>query len=75
MPRLLDFDAICETGVAKNWTTLNRRIQKEGFPPGRLIGRKRFWNEADFLAWLESRPVGKAPLRVWAKKNHHAGAA
>ena len=46
--------------VANNWTTLNRRIAKEGFPPGRLVGRRRVWTEAEILRWLETRPTAKA---------------
>ena len=56
------------TGDPRNWTTLNRRIDKEGFPPGRLVGRKRVWTEAEIQRWLETRPSAKVPLRGCAKR-------
>jgi predicted DNA-binding transcriptional regulator AlpA len=75
MPKLLDYNAVRQTGVANNWPALNRRIANEGFPPGRLIGRKRLWTEAEVTAWIESRPVGKAPLRGWAKNKGGSNAS
>lgn len=54
--------------LAPNWTTLNRRIANEGFPPGRLVGRKRVWTEAEILRWLETRPTAKLPPRGRAKR-------
>ena len=64
---LLLFDDIRERKLARNWNTLNRWIKEEGFPPGRLIGRNRVWTEAEVMAWVESRPTGKAALRGRAK--------
>jgi predicted DNA-binding transcriptional regulator AlpA len=73
MKALLDFEGICELQIASSWSTLNRRIANEGFPPGRLIGRRRFWKAEDVSAWFDTRPTAKAPLRGWAKRK--AGAA
>ena len=41
--RLLRFKDLGEPdlGLVNTWTTLNRWIEQEGFPPGRLIGRDR----------------------------------
>jgi predicted DNA-binding transcriptional regulator AlpA len=68
--KLLDHEALAEIGIADNWTTLNRRIAKEGFPPGRIIGRRRFWTEMEVERWIESRPSAKLPAdKGWAKAN------
>jgi hypothetical protein len=54
--------------LCRTWTTLNRLIKEEGFPPGRLIGRERVWLEDEVFDWIKSRPTGKAPLRGNAKR-------
>ena len=70
---LLLFDDIRERKLARNWNTLNRWIKDHGFPPGRLIGRNRVWTEPEVLAWIESRPTGKARLRGRAKQLANGG--
>lgn len=37
--------------------TLWRWIEKRDFPKPTYIARRRFWREADVIAWLESREV------------------
>jgi predicted DNA-binding transcriptional regulator AlpA len=71
--KLIPFEGICELGLANNWTTLNRRIANEGFPPGKLIGRRRVWTESSVVEWVESRPTAKAPLRGFAKRLKNGG--
>ena len=68
MQLLLRFEDLRTQGLVQTWTTLNRWIDKLGFPSGRLIGRNRVWTEAEVLAWIESQPIGKAKLRGRAKK-------
>ena len=50
-----------------SWTTLNRLIDQEGFPRGRLIGRRRFWLLSEVMRWIEAQPSDKAKLRGCAK--------
>lgn len=40
-------------------SALERWIRRPelGFPKARMIGQRRFWVEAEILAWLESREV------------------
>jgi hypothetical protein len=49
--------------LVSTWTTLNRWIEQEGFPRGRLIGRDRVWTEDEVLGWVEAQPTDKATLR------------
>lgn len=65
--QFLFFDDLRSRRLVTTWTTLNRWIVEDGFPPGRLIGRNRVWTEAEVSAWIESRPTGKATLRGRAK--------
>jgi hypothetical protein len=49
-------------GVVNNWPTLVNRINKYGFPPGRLIGpNARAWTEEEVEAWIAARPVARKP--------------
>lgn len=68
--RLLRFKDLGEPPLklVNTWTTLNRWIEQEGFPRGRLIGRDRIWVEAEVLKWVESRPARKTPPRGRAKQ-------
>ena len=80
MKLLLFFPDLKENRVANNWTTLNRRIKEEGFPAGRMIGRRRAWTPAEIQAWIDCKsPANRAPLKGWAKariaQRDKAGAA
>jgi predicted DNA-binding transcriptional regulator AlpA len=67
--RTLFFEDIRELRLANSWTSLNRRIAKEGFPPGHMIGRRRVWTDREVFAWIESQPTeNNAPLKGIAKK-------
>jgi len=45
-------------GIVSNHVTLKRWIEKEGFPPGIMLGpNTRAWREEDVEAWLASRPT------------------
>jgi hypothetical protein len=65
----LFFEDIKRMRIANNWTTLNRRIQLEGFPQGRMIGRRRAWSASTVDAWLSLPMKGfRQPLRGWARR-------
>lgn len=40
------------------WRWLNDPAK--GFPAPIYIGRRRYWREADVIAWLEDQPAAKA---------------
>ena len=63
MIRLLRFRDLRERGIINNWPALRYRIDRDGFPPGRMIGpNSRAWTEAEVDAWIKSRPTaGPAP--------------
>jgi len=69
----LRFRDLKEQGVANNWVTLNKRIDQEGFPAGRLLGKNtRVWDELEVVAWLDSRPTARLPSRVRAARSTEA---
>jgi hypothetical protein len=58
----LRFRDLKARGIVNNWPTLQKRIEKFGFPPGRLIGpNARAWTEQEVENWIASRPVAKKP--------------
>jgi predicted DNA-binding transcriptional regulator AlpA len=58
MTTYLRFSDLQERGIVKHWLTLRRWIEREGFPPGILLGpNTRAWPETDVERWLESRPI------------------
>jgi predicted DNA-binding transcriptional regulator AlpA len=65
LSRLLRFRDLKARGLVNNWVTLNRWIQEQGFPPGRLLGpNTRVWTEAEIEAWVASRPVAKTDTKA-----------
>jgi predicted DNA-binding transcriptional regulator AlpA len=55
---LVRFRDLKARGIVSNHVTLKRWIEKEGFPPGILLGpNSRAWLESDIDAWLASRPT------------------
>ena len=55
--KFLRFCNLVEKGIVKNWVTLGRWIEKEGFPPGILLGpNTRVWPEDQVEAWIAGRP-------------------
>ncbi|MER9167340.1 AlpA family phage regulatory protein [Mesorhizobium australicum] len=56
--KLLRFVDLAERGIVKNWPQLRRLVDKNDFPPGRMLGENsRFWTEPEIEAWLASRPL------------------
>jgi Prophage CP4-57 regulatory protein (AlpA) len=75
----LRFADLKARGVVKNWTTLARLVNEQGFPAGvRLGAQTRAWDEAEVAAWLEARriasPAGPHRPRSFAKSNTLADA-
>jgi predicted DNA-binding transcriptional regulator AlpA len=55
--KLLRFRDLKRIGLIENWPTLRRRIESQGFPPGKLLGpNTRVWTEGEVEAWFVSRP-------------------
>jgi hypothetical protein len=63
------FEDLREQHIASSWTDLNGKIDNLGFPPGRLMGRRRVWTVQEVLAWLERQPSDRLPPRGIAKTN------
>jgi predicted DNA-binding transcriptional regulator AlpA len=58
--KLLRFDDLKSRNIVKNWPTLLRWIEREGFPAGMSLGpNSRAWRETDIDAWLASRDLRK----------------
>jgi predicted DNA-binding transcriptional regulator AlpA len=66
MTKLLRFRDLQQRGVVKSWPMLQRRVARDGFPRGRMLGpNSRAWTEDEIEKWLASRPVaGPAPRGV-----------
>jgi len=58
--KLLRFRDLQTRNIVKNWVTLQRWIEREGFPAGLLLGpNTRAWREAEIDAWLATREFRK----------------
>lgn len=50
--------------IVNNWVTLRNRIERDGFPPGRMLGpNDRAWTDQEIADYLASRPVEGPPPR------------
>jgi hypothetical protein len=74
MKQLLRFDDLRELGIVKSHTTLNKWTDTRGFPPGRIIGKHRFWTNTEIMGWIEEQPTAKLALRGDAKRRKEAAA-
>lgn len=76
LPVFYRFSDLVAAGLVNNRTTLLRLIDKQGFPPGVMIGdNTRVWRVSDIEAWIASRPtarkvtpLGARPPRVLNKR-------
>jgi hypothetical protein len=60
MTLYLRFRDLKARGIVNNWPTLKYRIDKFGFPPGRLIGPNgRAWTEAEVETWIAAQPTAR----------------
>jgi predicted DNA-binding transcriptional regulator AlpA len=63
LPVYVRFRDINAAGIAKNWPTLTRLIEEEGFPPGVMLSPNiRAWKLDNITAWLATRPVERKPV-------------
>lgn len=61
LPKLIRLADLKELGIIDSHQTLSIRIEKQGFPPGRLLGpNTRAWTEDEVSEWLNSRPAPTA---------------
>jgi hypothetical protein len=68
MIHLLRFKDLQSRGIINNWPMLKRRIERDGFPPGILIGQnQRAWIENEVVAWINSRPTTGTVLKGVAR--------
>jgi predicted DNA-binding transcriptional regulator AlpA len=57
LPKLIRFSDLKAQGILSNRMTLGHWIEREGFPPGRVLGpNTRVWDEAEVKVWLDRRP-------------------
>ena len=57
LPRFADLKA---RAIVRNWPTLKRWIDQEGFPAGVMLGpNTRAWVESEVEEWLAGRPNGR----------------
>jgi hypothetical protein len=62
MTRLLRFADLKARNIVRNWPSLKRLIQDQGFPPGIMLGNNtRAWDEAEVEGWIANRPTGGTP--------------
>lgn len=53
----LRFSDLKARRIVGNWPTLRRWVEREAFPPGRMLGpNSRAWTEEEIDHWLASRP-------------------
>ena len=75
MSVLIRFRDLKGRGIVNNHVTLKRWIERQGFPPGRMLGpNTRVWRESEIDAWLQSRPIKiEKPPRGFAAKRGNGG--
>jgi predicted DNA-binding transcriptional regulator AlpA len=58
--KFLRFADLKTAGIINSWPMLRRRIERDGFPAGRMLGpNTRAWTEDEILAWLDGRPTAR----------------
>jgi hypothetical protein len=68
---LLRFHNLKHRNIVRNWVTLQRWIDREGFPSGFMLGpNTRVWRESEIEDWLASRPTENNVLRGMAKRSN-----
>ena len=59
LPELLRFRDLKRVGI-HNWVTLRRRVDRDGFPAGRLLGPgQRVWTVQEVVEWFNNRPSAR----------------
>ena len=68
MTHLLRFGDLRARRIVNNWASLRNRIQRDGFPRGRMIGPNACaWTEEEINDWVMSRPSAGPAARGAAK--------
>jgi predicted DNA-binding transcriptional regulator AlpA len=68
MVQLLRFYDLRARKIVNNRASLRNRIERDGFPAGRMIGRNaRAWTEPEVDDWVMSRPSAGPAARGAAK--------
>jgi predicted DNA-binding transcriptional regulator AlpA len=70
--QLLRYEDLREQRIVRSRTTLHRWIDERSFPPGRILGKFRFWTVAEVMAWIEKQPTTKATPRGFVKQQQRA---
>jgi predicted DNA-binding transcriptional regulator AlpA len=53
----LRFRDLKARGIIASWPILRRRVDHDGFPPGKKVGpNTRIWEETEISEWIDSRP-------------------
>jgi predicted DNA-binding transcriptional regulator AlpA len=64
----LRFRDLKARGLVNSWPMLKRRIERDGFPPGRMLGPNiRAWTEDEIEEYEDSRPTAGPSPRGAAK--------
>jgi predicted DNA-binding transcriptional regulator AlpA len=67
--KLVRFSDLEARGIITSWPMLKRRIERDNFPRGRMIGpNSRAWTEQEVEAWIASRPAAGPEPRGAAKR-------
>jgi predicted DNA-binding transcriptional regulator AlpA len=73
LPIYVRFRDLVAAGIVRNWPTLIRLVDQQGFPPGRLLGpNTRVWTVDEVEAWIASRPTERKVIPN-ARNQHTAG--
>jgi hypothetical protein len=65
---LLRFADLKARNIVRNWPSLKRLIQDQGFPSGIKLGSNtRAWVESDIEEWIANRPTGGTPQKRLAE--------
>jgi predicted DNA-binding transcriptional regulator AlpA len=69
MTKWLRFRNLKERQIVDSWPQLRNLVEKQGFPPGRMLGlNTRAWDEDNEVEpWLASRPIAGPEPRGAAK--------
>jgi predicted DNA-binding transcriptional regulator AlpA len=72
-PRLtvyVRFVDLVAAGIVRNWETLFRLIDRDGFPHGVMLGRNtRAWTLDEVEAWLATRPTARKVITLPKTRN------
>jgi hypothetical protein len=72
LPVFLRYGDLVAANIVRNWPSLLRLIDEEGFPAGAMLSRNvRAWALDEVMAWLATRPTARKivpPRRVIHEK-------